>query len=194
MHRMDSLLRPALVLLALFTLLTGVAYPLVVWVIGQLLFPHQANGSLIEVRGRVVGSELIAQRFEEPGWFWPRPSAVAYNAAGSGGSNFATTNPALLDAIRDRVAALRRADPSAAGRPIPVDLVTASGSGLDPDITPASAYFQATRVASARGLDVEDVRRMIAGRLQGRAFGFLGEPRVNVLTLNIALQSMQRPE
>lgn len=194
MHRMDSLLRPALVLLALFTLLTGVAYPLVVWVIGQLLFPHQANGSLIEVRGRVVGSELIAQRFEGPGWFWPRPSAVAYNAAGSGGSNFATTNPALLDAIRDRVAALRRADPSAAGRPIPVDLVTASGSGLDPDITPASAYFQATRVASARGLDVEDVRRMIAGRLQGRAFGFLGEPRVNVLTLNIALQSMQRPK
>ena len=194
MHRKESLLRPALVLLALFNLLTGVAYPLVVWVIGQLLFPHQANGSQIEVRGRDVGSELIAQRFEGPGWFWPRPSAVAYNAAGSGGSNFATTNPALLDAIRDRVAALRRADPSAAGRPIPVDLVTASGSGLDPDITPASAYFQATRVASARGLDVEDVRRMIAGRLQGRAFGFLGEPRVNVLTLNIALQSMQRPE
>jgi K+-transporting ATPase ATPase C chain len=188
------LFRPTLVLLALFTLLTGVVYPLAVWGIGQTIFPHQANGSLIEANGRVVGSELIAQSFSGPEWFWPRPSAVGYDASASGGSNLAPTNPALLEAVNERGAALRSADPSVADKAVPVDLVTASGSGLDPEITPAAASFQATRVALARGLDVQDVKRLVLDHSQGRAFGFLGEPRVNVLKLNIALQSMQRPE
>jgi K+-transporting ATPase ATPase C chain len=189
-----ALFRPAIVLLALFTLLTGVVYPLAVWGIGQTIFPRQANGSLIEANGRVVGSELIAQPFTGPEWFWARPSAVGYDASSSGGSNLATTNPALLDAVEERVTSLRAADPTVVNDPVPVDLITASGSGLDPEITPASASFQATRVALARGLDLEETRSLVRDHTQGRTFGFLGEPRVNVLKLNIALQSLQRPE
>jgi len=188
------LFRPALVLLALFTLLTGIVYPLAVWGIGQALFPREANGSLIEVNGRVVGSELIAQPFTGPEWFWPRPSAVDFNAAASAGSNLATINAALLAAVEDRIGDLRSADSLTGTDPVPVDLITASGSGLDPHITPASASFQATRVALARGLDVEAVQRLIRDQTQGRTFGILGEPRVNILKLNIALQSMQRSE
>jgi K+-transporting ATPase ATPase C chain len=194
MENNTPLLRPALVLLALFTLLTGVVYPLAVWGIGQTIFPRQANGSLIEANGRVVGSELIAQNFSGPEWFWPRPSAVDYDSSSSGGSNMANTNPALLKAVDERVIALRSGAPVAADKPVPVDLVTASSSGLDPHITPASASFQATRVALAHGLDVEVVQRLIRDQSQGRTFGFLGEPRVNVLKLNIALQSIQSPK
>lgn len=194
MENNTPLFRPALVLLGLFTLLTGVVYPLTVWGIGQTIFPRQANGSLIEANGRVVGSELIAQSFTGPEWFWPRPSAVDYDASASGGSNMANTNPALLEAVEERVASLRAADPHAAEKAVPVDLVTGGGSGLDPHITPASALFQATRVALARGLDVQVVQELIREQTQGRTFGLLGEPRVNVLKLNIALQSMQRPE
>jgi K+-transporting ATPase ATPase C chain len=189
-----ALFRPALALLGLLTLLTGVVYPLAVWGIGQTLFTRQANGSLVEANGRVVGSELVAQRFDGPEWFWPRPSAVGYDASSSGGSNLATTNPALLEAVKERVAALRAADPGAANLPVPVDLVTASGSGLDPDITPASALYQASRVATARGLKVQAVERLVAEQTTGRTFGLLGEPRVNVLRLNMALLENSRRE
>ena len=181
--------RPALVSLVIFTALTGVIYPAVVTVIAQVAFPRQARGSLIERDGKVIGSELIGQAFDQPRYFWARPSATApfgYNAAASTGSNLGPTNPALTDAIATRVKALRetRVD---SGKPIPVDLVTASGSGLDPHISPAAALFQVERVAKARGRSVDEVRRVVEQQIEHRTFGVLGERRVNVLKLNLAL-------
>jgi K+-transporting ATPase ATPase C chain len=186
-----SELRPALVLLALFTLLTGALYPAVVMAAAQLLFPSEASGSLIEQAGQVRGSRLVGQPFSSPKYFWSRPSATApfpYNAAASAGSNRGPLNPALADAVKQRVQALHEADPGNA-QPVPVDLVTASGSGLDPHISPAAALYQAARVARARALHVEQVKRLIAEHTESRTVGVLGEPRVNVLALNLALDS-----
>jgi len=182
-------LRPALVIFVALSALTGLAYPAVVTVLGQALFGEQANGSLIRAGERVVGSELIGQPFSDPRFFWSRPSATApvpYNAAASTGSNQGPSNPALHDAVASRIAALRAADPSASGK-LPVDLVTASGSGLDPHISPAAAFYQVSRVARARGLSEAEVRRMVEARIEGRTLGLLGEPRVNVLLLNLEL-------
>ncbi len=187
-----SHLRPALVLLALFTILTGLVYPAVTTGVAQLLFPRQANGSLIVHDGRVVGSDLIGQPFSDPAYFWSRPSAtgpVPYNAAASSGSNLGPTNPALAEAIAQRVAALRAADP-AQTRPVPVDLVTASGSGLDPHISPAAAAYQVGRVARARGRTVDEIQSLVDRHTEGRTLGLIGEPRVNVLLLNLALDSL----
>jgi K+-transporting ATPase ATPase C chain len=186
---MPSTLRPALVLFGALTLLCGVLYPAAVTGIGRVAFPRQADGSLIEAGGKTVGSTLIGQPFSAPRYFWGRPSAttpMADNAAGSGGSNLGPTNPALLDAVKARVAALKAADP-ANDAPVPVDLVTASASGLDPEIGVAAAEYQAARVAAARGLPVAQVRALIDKYRQDPALGFLGEPRVNVLALNLAL-------
>jgi K+-transporting ATPase ATPase C chain len=183
--------RPAIVMIVLLTLLTGVVYPLVVTAIARLAFPSQAHGSLIVRDGHVVGSRLIGQAFDEPKFFWGRLSATApvpYNAAASTGSNFGPMNPALTDAVKARIAALRAADSTAAG-PVPVDLVTASGSGLDPHISPAAAEFQVARVARARGMSPEAVRALVARHTEGRTFGVLGELRVNVLELNLDLES-----
>lgn len=186
---MKQQLRPALTVFVLLTLLTGVAYPVVVTVAAQGFFSHQANGSVIKVGGKPVGSELIGQPFDSPHYFWGRPSATGpfpYNAASSTGSNLGPTNPALLDAVRGRVEAIRKGHPDQPG-PVPVELVTASGSGLDPHISPAAAEYQVTRVAKARGMSVEDMRRLVAEHTEGRTFGLLGELRVNVLQLNLAL-------
>ena len=183
--------RPALVLLALLTLLTGVIYPLVVTLLAALAFPHQAGGSLVTSGGRVVGSRLLGQPFDAPRYFWSRPSATApapYDAAASGGSNAGPLAPALLGSVRARIAALRAADSTATG-PVPVDLVTASGSGLDPDISPAAAEFQVPRVARARGMSPDAVRALVARATLPRTFGILGEPRVNVLALNRSLDA-----
>jgi K+-transporting ATPase ATPase C chain len=157
------------------------------------VFPHQANGSLIERNGKIVGSKLIGQAFDDPRYFWGRPSATApaYNGAASTGSNFGPTNPAQLDAVRGRAENIRQAHPDQSG-PIPVDLVTASGSGLDPHISPAAAEFQVARVAKARGLDAQAVRDLVSDHTAGRSLGVLGEPRVNVLMLNLALDDMQK--
>ncbi len=187
-------LRPALVLLAALHLLTGAVYPLVVTGVAQTVWRDRANGSLLLEGGRVRGSALVGQPFSSPRYFWGRPSATSpapYDASASAGSNLGPTNPALAAAVRDRVAALRAADPSLAG-PVPVDLVTASASGLDPDISVAAALVQVPRVARARGLPEAAVRSLVQGRAQGRTLGFLGEPRVNVLALNLALDG-QRP-
>ncbi|MET0616555.1 MAG: potassium-transporting ATPase subunit KdpC [Luteibacter sp.] len=191
---MTLLLRNALVLLLLMTAITGVAYPAVVGGLSALLFPRQAAGSLVERDGKPVGSALIGQSFTAPGYFWGRPSATApgpNNAAASTGSNLGPSNPALTDAAKQRIAALRAADPGNLA-PVPVELVTASGSGLDPQISPAAAAFQAGRVARARGLDPARVRELIAAHTEGRQFGLLGEPRVNVLELNLALDQAAR--
>ena len=188
---MISMLRQSLVVFMLLTLVTGVAYPLVVTGIGQLAFHWQSTGSVLERDGRPAGSALLGQPFSDPAHFWSRPSATApqpYNGAASGGSNQSPTNPALLDAVHARVAALRAADPGNRA-PVPVDLVTASGSGLDPHISPAAADYQVARVARVRGLSVHDVRVLVAAHTEGRTLGLLGEPRVNVLTLNLALDS-----
>jgi K+-transporting ATPase ATPase C chain len=182
-------LKQSLWLLAALTLLTGVVYPLLVTLAAQLVLPWQANGSLIERDGRPVGSALIGQAFTTPNYFWSRPSATApvpYNAGASGGSNLGPTNPDLLKAVRTRTAALHAADPDN-HLPVPVDLVTASASGLDPHISPAAAEYQAGRVARARNLSVARVRELITLHTEGRTWGLLGEPRVNVLQLNLDL-------
>ena len=186
-------LRPALMCLILLTVLTGLIYPVVVTGIAQVVFPRQANGSLIMKDGKAVGSELIGQPFDDPKYFWGRPSATSpfgYNAGASGGSNQGPTNPALQKAVQDRIEALREADPGNQA-PIPVDLVTASGSGLDPHVSPAAALYQVHRVATARKMDEAQLRQLVDQHTQGRQFGFLGEPGVNVLKLNLALDSLK---
>jgi len=184
-----SHLRAALVSLVVLTVVTGIVYPVVVTAIAQLVFPRQANGSLIVKDGKVIGSALIGQPFDDPKYFWGRPSATSpfgYNAASSSGSNLSPTNPALVKSVRERVDALRAADPGNTA-PVPVDLVTASGSGLDPHISPAAALYQVNRVAKARKLQPDAVRTLVERHTEGRQLGFLGEPRVNVLALNLAL-------
>jgi len=184
--------RIALVMLLAMTLVTGVAYPLLVTGMALALFPHQANGSLIIREGHAVGSELIGQPFDDPGYFWGRLSATgtfSYNAGLSSGSNYGPLNSALLDAVKARVDALHDADPSNTA-PIPVDLVTASGSGLDPHISVAAALYQVPRVARERGLSEDQVQQLVDRYTQGRQLGILGEPRVNVLGLNLALDSL----
>ncbi len=186
---MKQQLRAALVLFALLTLLTGVVYPAVVTLLATGLFPRQAGGSVIERDGKVVGSQLIGQPFDAPHYFWGRPSATtpfSYNAASSSGSNLGPTNPDLLKAVGERVEAMRKAHPDQAG-PVPVELVTASASGLDPHVSPAAAAYQVKRVADARGLSPDVVRRLVETHTEGRTLGLLGEPRVNVLRLNLAL-------
>jgi K+-transporting ATPase ATPase C chain len=188
---MLAALRPAVVSLVLLSAVTGLAYPALVTLIAQVAFPHQANGSLIMKDGKAVGSALIGQPFDDPKYFWPRPSATSpysYNAGASSGSNLGPINPALHDAVKARVAALRTADPQNTA-PVPVDLVTASSSGLDPHISPAAAHYQVGRVAKGRGLDAAAVRRLVEQHTEGRQYGFLGEPRVNVLRLNLALDA-----
>jgi potassium-transporting ATPase KdpC subunit len=188
---MDQI-RPALVVLALLTLVTGVAYPLIVTGIAQAVFPAQANGSLILRDRKPVGSGLIGQPFDDPKYFWGRLSATApfpYNAGASSGSNLGPINPALHAAAKGRIDALREADPGNQA-PVPVDLVTASGSGLDPDISPAAAFYQVQRVARARHLYEERVRELVHTHIRHRQLGVLGEPRVNVLRLNLALDGM----
>jgi K+-transporting ATPase ATPase C chain len=183
--------RAAIVSLILFTVVTGVAYPALVTVIAQLVFPHQANGSLIVMGGKPMGSTLIGQLFDDPKYFWGRPSATSpfgYNAGASVGSNLSPTNAELIKTVQGRVDALRAADPGNTA-PVPVDLVTASGSGLDPDISPAAALYQVSRVAKARKLDEAVVRGLVAQHTEGRQLGLFGEPRVNVLALNLALDS-----
>src|SRR5436309_16051062 len=182
-------LRPALVILLLMTLITGVGYPLVVTGIAQALFPAQANGSLIVKDGKPVGSTLIGQPFDDPKYFWSRPSATspfADNAGSSSGSNLSPTNPDLVKAVQGRVDALRAADPGNTA-PVPVDLATASASGLDPHVSPAAALYQVARVAKARKLDPQAVRQLVEQHTEERFLGLLGEPRVNVLGLNLAL-------
>jgi K+-transporting ATPase ATPase C chain len=191
---MRSLIRPALMSLLVLTLLTGGAYPAVVTGLAALLFPRQAGGSLIESGGQVRGSSLIGQGFSQPEYFWSRPSAtgpVPYNAASSSGSNLGPSNPAQLQAVKDRVAALRAGDATVEGA-VPVDLVTASASGLDPDISLAAAVYQVSRVARARGLSEDQVRAVVRRFTHGRTLGVLGEPRVTVLPLNLALDGLNR--
>ncbi len=186
---MKEYLRPALLLLVLFTLLTGIGYPLLITGIAQVLFPHQANGSIIERKGKAVGSELIGQQFSSPGYFWSRLSATSpepYNAAASSGSNYGPMNPALLDAVKGRLAQLHSAD-SLNRQPVPVDLVTSSGSGLDPHISIAAALYQIPRVARVRGWSEEDLRKLVDEYTEKRDLGMLGEPGVNVLRLNLAI-------
>lgn len=185
--------RPALVLLLLLTLITGLIYPLLITGVAQLLFPGRAAGSLLMRDGRAVGSRLIGQSFSDPKYFWSRPSATTpqpYNGTASTGSNVGPLSPALLDAVKPRIAALRAADPGNTAA-VPIDLVTASGSGLDPEISLAAANYQAGRVARARGLAPERVEALIAEHTEGRLLGVLGEPRVNVLELNLALDALK---
>lgn len=190
---MFTLIRNSLVMLLLMTAVTGAAYPLVATGLAQALFPAQANGSLLTKDGKAVGSRLIGQSFTEPQYFWGRPSAtapMANNGASSTGSNQGPTNPALTEAARQRIDALRAADPGNTA-PVPVDLVTASGSGLDPEISPAAAQYQLMRVARARGIEPAKVQKLVAQATAGRQFGLLGESRVNVLQLNLALDALQ---
>lgn len=188
-----SVLRPAITLLILMTAITGVGYPLVVTGVATVLFPGQAAGSLIVKDRKPLGSHLIGQPFSDPKYFWSRPSATSpqpYNGLSSGGSNLGPLNPALTDAVKARIAALQAADPTNHA-PIPADLVTASGSGLDPDISPAAAYYQADRIARIRHLSPDRVRALISAHTRGRLLGVIGEPRVNVLELNLALDTMK---
>jgi K+-transporting ATPase ATPase C chain len=187
-------LRRAVVSLLLMVVITGVVYPLVMTAIGRVVFPHRSQGSLILQGGTIVGSELIGQPFDSPKYFWPRPSAtspVPYNAGASSGSNLGPTNPALQQAVQERVARLKAADPNNS-LPIPVDLVTASGSGLEAYISPAAAQYQVPRVARARGLAAEQVQQLVRANTWGRQWGFLGQPRTNVVTLNLALDKLSK--
>jgi K+-transporting ATPase ATPase C chain len=191
---MNAIVRPALVTFVVLTALTGIAYPLLVTGVSQVAFPDLAAGSLIQRDGKPVGSSLIGQNFSDPKYVWGRPSATGpmpYNASNSSGSNLGPLNPALTDAVKGRIEALRATDPANTA-PVPVDLVTASGSGLDPHISVAAAQFQAARVAKARNLPVPQVQQLIEQHSEGRLFGFVGEPRVNVLRLNLALDSARR--
>lgn len=186
---MKSVLRPALVLFTALTFICGVLYPFAITGIGQIFFADKASGSLVLRDGQPVGSMLIGQSFSSPEYFWGRPSATSpmpNNAASSGGSNLGPTNPAQIDAVKGRINALKKVDPDNSAQ-LPVDLVTASASGLDPEISLAAAYYQAGRIASARKLSIEEVRSMIDKRSEPQYFGFFGEPRVNVLALNLAL-------
>jgi len=189
-HLMKNLLRPALTIFALLTIITGVIYPLLVTGVSQVLFPSQSNGSIITIDGKDAGSELIGQQFDDPKYFWGRISAVGYNADLSSGSNYGPLNPALLEAVQARIDALQAADPDNT-LPIPVDLVTASASGLDPHISVAAALYQVHRVASARGLSEADVQSLVEQNTEGRQFGIFGETRLNVLVLNLALDGIQ---
>ncbi|HEY3343495.1 MAG TPA: potassium-transporting ATPase subunit KdpC [Anaerolineaceae bacterium] len=188
-------LKPALIVFGVLTLLTGLIYPVFITGVAQAIFPAQANGSLIPKNGQMVGSTHIGQPFDDPKYFWGRLSATApypYNAAASSGSNLGPSNPALVQEVQARIDALRKADPGNP-QPIPVDLVTSSASGLDPDISPAAALYQAPRVARVRGMDVSKVKDLIAQNTQGRQLGFLGDPTVNVLALNTALDRLAEP-
>ncbi|WP_425411754.1 potassium-transporting ATPase subunit KdpC [Methylomicrobium lacus] len=191
---MIKLIKPAVMMLLIWTLLTGVMYPALVTGLAHVLFPNQANGSILrDKQDKAVGSALIGQPFSGNSYFWGRPSATApypYNAGASSGSNLGPTNPALADAVKHRIEALQAADPENKA-PVPVDLVTASGSGLDPHISPAAAEFQIKRIANARHIDPKKLQEMVRMHTEGRQWGFLGEPRINVLTLNLALNAMQ---
>ncbi len=192
---MNTLLRPAVTLFLTMTLLTGIVYPFAVTGLAQVLFHDQAAGSLVMADGHAVGSRIIGQSFSDPKYFWSRPSATApqpYNAIASSGSNLGPLNPALTDAVGTRIAALKAADPTNS-LPVPVDLVTASASGLDPDISIAAARYQAARVARIRGLDPAAVQSLIDVHSRGRLLGLVGEPRVNVLELNLALDALRAP-
>ena len=185
-------LRPAIVLFVLLTIITGMVYPLAVTGVATVLFPSAASGSLIVKDGKPIGSRLIGQPFDEAKYFWGRPSATGpygYNAGASSGSNLGPLNPALESAVKDRVANLKAADPSQQESP-PIDLVTASGSGLDPHISPAAAFYQVGRVAQARSLPPERVKELVQQHIEPRTFGLLGEPRVNVLVLNLAIDEL----
>ena len=189
MNSFLQIVRPALSVFVLLTLVAGVAYPLLVTGVAQAAFPHAANGSIVTVDGKAVGSSLIGQSFDEPKYFWSRPSAtspMANNGVASGGSNLNANNPALLDAVKGRIEALRAADPGNTA-PVPIDLVTASGSGLDPEISLAAAIYQAPRIAKARGIEAAAVQALIGQQTEGRWLGIVGEPRVNVLLMNLAL-------
>jgi K+-transporting ATPase ATPase C chain len=190
---MKNIIRPVVVLFAALTVVTGLVYPVVVTAVAHAAFPHEANGSLIEKNGKAVGSELLGQQFDAPSYFWGRLSATSpnpYNPQASGGSNLGPTNPALSDEVKGRISALHDADPTNTA-PIPVDLVTSSGSGLDPEISPAAAAYQIDRVAKARKLSPNDVDALVQRATSGRQFGILGEARVNVLKLNLALDELK---
>ena len=191
---MTQLIRPAVSLFLLLSLVTGVAYPLAVTGISRVLFPASAAGSLVEKDGKAVGSSLIGQNFASPRYFWGRPSVTApnpYNATASGGSNLGPLNPALVEAVKMRIAALHAADPTN-NRPVPADLVTASASGLDPHISPAAAQYQVERIARVRKLPSSTIRELVKRHTEGRQWGLFGEPRVNVLRLNLALDALRQ--
>jgi len=193
---MRSVIRPAITLLVLMTVLLGIGYPLLITGVAKLAFPAQAGGSLIVKDGKAVGSTLIGQSFSDPKYFWGRPSATGpypYNAVASSGSNQGPLNPTLTDAVKARIEALRAVDPGNK-TPVPVDLVTASASGLDPDVSVAAVNYQLARVARTRGLTPQAVQALVSVHAKGRTFGFLGEPRVNVLELNLALDTLKSPK